>query len=40
MRNDLLSTNFTGGELSPRLYGRPDLAKYADSLKRARDVGE
>lgn len=38
MRTDLLSTNFTGGEISPRLYGRPDLAKYADSLKRARDV--
>lgn len=38
MRSDLLSTNFTGGEISPRLYGRPDLAKYADSLKRARDV--
>lgn len=38
MRNDLLQTNFSGGELSPRLYGRPDLAKYADSLKKARDV--
>lgn len=38
MRNDLLQTNFTGGEMSPRLYGRPDLAKYADSVKLARDV--
>lgn len=38
MRMDILSTNFSGGELSPRLYGRPDLAKYADSLKQARDV--
>lgn len=38
MRADILSTNFTGGELSPRLYGRPDLAKYADSVKLARDV--
>ncbi len=38
MRQDILSTNFTGGELSPRLYGRPDLAKYADSVKLARDV--
>ena len=37
-RTDVLSTNFSGGELSPRLYGRPDLAKYADSVKRARDV--
>lgn len=38
MRQDILSTNFTGGEISPRLYGRPDLAKYADSVKLARDV--
>jgi len=38
MRQDVLSTNFTGGEISPRLYGRPDLAKYADSVKLARDV--
>jgi hypothetical protein len=37
-RTDVLSTNFSGGELSPRLYGRPDLAKYADSVKQARDV--
>lgn len=37
-RNDLLQTNFVGGELSPRLYGRPDLARYADSVKQARDV--
>ena len=36
-RVDLLSTNFTGGELSPRLYGRPDLEKYGDSVKEARD---
>ena len=38
MRQDVLSTNFSGGEISPRLYGRPDLAKYADSVKEARDV--
>jgi hypothetical protein len=38
MRVDLLSTNFSGGEISPRLYGRPDLAKYNDSVKRGRDV--
>ncbi len=37
-RQDTLQTNFSGGELSPLLYGRPDLAKYADSVKRARDV--
>lgn len=37
-RADLLTTNFTGGELSPRLYGRPDLARYADSAKQLRDV--
>lgn len=38
MRVDTLTTNFSGGEWSPRLYGRPDLAKYADACKRARDV--
>lgn len=38
MRADILSTNFTGGEISPRLYGRPDLARYADSAKLLRDV--
>ena len=38
MRQDTLTTNFTGGELSPRLLGRPDLSKYPESLKRARDV--
>lgn len=38
MKVAYLQTNFTGGELSPRLHGRPDLAKYADSLKEARDV--
>lgn len=38
MRADVLTTNFTGGEISPRLYGRPDLAKYADSAKVLRDV--
>lgn len=38
MRADILTTNFTGGEISPRLYGRPDLSKYADSAKALRDV--
>lgn len=37
-RVDLLQTNFSGGELSPRLHGRPDLQKYNDAVKRARDV--
>ena len=27
-------TNFTGGELSPRLDGRNDLTKYSSSCKR------
>jgi hypothetical protein len=38
VRADLLQTNFSGGELSPRLYGRVDLAKYNDAVKSARDV--
>ncbi len=37
-RQDLLQTNFSAGELSPRLYGRVDLAKFNDAAKRARDV--
>jgi len=37
-RVDLLQTNFSGGELSPRLYGRVDLQKYNDAVKLARDV--
>mgnify|MGYP007083423380 FL=1 len=37
-RVDTLTTNFSAGEWSPRLYGRPDIAKYADALKRGRDV--
>ena len=37
-RIDVLTTNFSAGEWSPRLYGRPDLAKYADACKQARDV--
>lgn len=38
MRVDALTTNFSAGELSPLLYGRPDLAKYNDAAKLARDV--
>jgi len=33
-RTTPLQTNFTGGEISPRLYGRVDLQKYATSLER------
>lgn len=29
-----IQTNFTAGEISPRLYGRIDLAKYANGAKR------
>jgi hypothetical protein len=29
-----IQTNFTGGEISPRLYGRVDLQKYGTSLER------
>jgi hypothetical protein len=37
-RMDLLSTNFSGGELSPRLYGRVDVAKYNDAVKTGSNV--
>lgn len=37
-RVDILQTNFSGGELSPRLYGRPDLQKYNDAVKTASNV--
>ncbi len=29
-----LQTNFNAGEISPRAYGRPDIQKYANALKR------
>ena len=29
-----LQTNFTAGELSPRLYGRVDIARYTNGAKR------
>jgi hypothetical protein len=35
--NSLLQPSFTGGELSPSLYGRVDLAKYQTSLKTCRN---
>lgn len=37
-RITLLQTNFTAGELSPQLYGRVDIAKYANGAKRMRDL--
>lgn len=33
-----LQTNFTSGELSPRLYGHVDLAKYKNGLRQARNA--
>ena len=30
-----IQTNFTGGEISPKLYGRVDLDKYVSSVKRS-----
>ena len=34
MRANPTQTNFTGGELSPRLWGRTDIQKYASGAKR------
>lgn len=33
-RVSLLQTNFTAGEISPRLYGRVDVARYQNGAKR------
>lgn len=33
MRANLIKTNFTAGELSPRLMGRVDIARYANGAK-------
>lgn len=33
-----LQTNFTAGELSPRLYGRVDVARYANGAKSLRNA--
>ena len=33
-----LQTNFTGGEISPTVYGRTDLARYANAVKTAENV--
>lgn len=34
MRVNLIKTNFTAGEISPRLMGRVDIARYANGAKR------
>jgi hypothetical protein len=33
-----IQTNFSAGEISPRLYGRVDVAKYQNGAKRMRDT--
>ncbi len=37
-RINTLKTNFSAGELAPRLAGRPDLAAYRDGARRLRNV--
>lgn len=37
MGNSLIQPSFTGGELSPSLYGRIDLTRYQSSLKTCRN---
>lgn len=37
MANSIIQPSFTGGELSPALYGRVDLARYQTSLKTCRN---
>lgn len=37
MTNSAIQPSFTGGELSPSLYGRVDLARYANSLRTCRN---
>lgn len=38
MGNSVIQPSFTGGELSPSLYGRVDLARYSTSLKTCRNM--
>lgn len=38
MRVTQLQTNFTAGELSPRLHGRVDIAKYQNGVEKLRDL--
>ena len=33
-RISTIQTNFTAGEISPRLLGRVDVARYANAVKR------
>lgn len=37
MSSSIIQPSFTGGELSPSLYGRVDLARYNNSLKTCRN---
>lgn len=37
-RVTLLSTNFTAGEISPKLYGRVDIARYQNGAKSMHDM--
>lgn len=37
-RTTVLQTNFTAGEISPKLYGRVDIAKYQNGAKEMRDT--
>lgn len=37
MPNSLIQPSFAGGEISPNVYGRVDLAKYAVALRRCRN---
>jgi hypothetical protein len=36
--SNVILTNFTAGELSPRIYGRVDLAKYQNGARELRNV--
>ena len=38
MRVTTLQTNFTAGEISPKLYGRVDVARYQNGAKMMRDT--
>ncbi|EFM18634.1 hypothetical protein [Pantoea sp. aB] len=37
MSNSLIQPSFAGGEISPNVYGRVDLAKYSIALRRCRN---
>lgn len=38
MRANLIKTNFTAGEISPRLMGRVDIARYANGAKQVENA--